>query len=511
MARIELLDLPQELLDKIYTYLGWDESIDLEPQPGRLRVLSLISKRMRETVIPRLFRTVTLSLRWQNGILIEPGLFRLRKHCPELAQHIRGVHICTRRSITRTQHHALPPFVIPNDVHDWLDPASTGWRNDDHWDLKIYNEHRQCADSIALNLHNELAVGLQHHDPSNARAEVLISHMVGESGRARELRTTPTREIPGDAGIQTDPQTDVENMDEVKPRIDALAVVMLCLPSTLNRLIVDDGMFPPDALAQHEFVLHIAAMAMKLFADRLERLTAAISIRASRLGRRTVNLNREIISSEVISSLRNIKALTLAAHIHPLSSESSRSHAYVLPYVHRWLSTTCLSDLTIANVMISVAHGSPTDDYLPLISGLPSLQRLRLLDIFYLTPRFANDQSSTGIAWPEFLIAVRRGQPDVHIELRNLGYGTNPGTNLPDGALRWFKQALSPGLRVPLDREVRLMEDFESFLPLWEAEASERGVAAAEERKSGALVDMAMGTRGIQHNVRQDQGEWRDL
>ena len=45
------------------------------------------------------------------------------------------------------------------------------------------------------------------------------------------------------------------------------------------------------------------------------------------------------------------------------------------------------------------------------------------------------------------------------------------------------------------DREARLTQDFNDFIPLWEAEDSERGDQAKEARKDGKLVDLAMTSR----------------
>nr|POE59120.1 hypothetical protein CFP56_24390 [Quercus suber] len=519
MARMELLDLPQELLDEIYSYLDWDNSLDLEPQLDHLRVLSLVSKRMRESVIPLLFRTVTLALRWQDDVLVEPALFRLRRYCPELARYIRGVHICTRSLLTTAQHHFLPPFVVSGDVHDWLDPASTSWRNHNDWDSRIYNDHRECADAVALNLHNELPASYQVPDAASLRAEHLISHMVGESGRARELRLTTTHGHLDNTILRRDAGGISEQLDDseaqgvplaAKARIDALAIVLLCLPPTLNHLIVNSSFVFSVSDPQQEFVLHMMAMAIKLFANRIEDLSAAISARAMRRGRMIDNVNTGIISTELISSLRVIKSLTLAAHTKAPSQQTSTPRALLQDF-RRWLSATSLHDLTICNVMIDSTSSLPGDSLLTLVSGFPALRHLRLRDILYLHPRPANNQPSRNNTWLELLIAIRRSQPDVHLELRNLSYGAKPGTNLPAGALKWFRQVLAPGSTVSLEREFRLTEDFESFLSMWEAEASERGVAAAEERKSGALVDLAMGTRGMQHNVRQDQGEWMEI
>jgi hypothetical protein len=67
---------------------------------------------------------------------------------------------------------------------------------------------------------------------------------------------------------------------------------------------------------------------------------------------------------------------------------------------------------------------------------------------------------------------------------------------LKHSATRWLlEEAIPIGCTVNYERETRLLEDFQSFQPLWAAEDSQRGELAKEHRKDGKLVDMAMGSR----------------
>ena len=78
MAVHTILTLPTELLDRVYSYLDWDPSTSLQPvRPGIISI-SLTCKRLRETVLPLVFKNVTLKLRWVEGSLAEPALFRIR-------------------------------------------------------------------------------------------------------------------------------------------------------------------------------------------------------------------------------------------------------------------------------------------------------------------------------------------------------------------------------------------------------------------------------------------------
>lgn len=91
-----LLELPTELLDNIFSYLDWDRSRSLYPEREDLVNISLTCRRLRKALSPTIFRDVVLRLRWQewrDGQLVEPCLYKLRKHCPELAAHVRCVYI----------------------------------------------------------------------------------------------------------------------------------------------------------------------------------------------------------------------------------------------------------------------------------------------------------------------------------------------------------------------------------------------------------------------------------
>lgn len=91
-----LTSLPTELLDHIFAYLDWDSSIDLYPYPEAKRDVinaSITCRLLRTVLTPFVFRDVVLKLRWAGGVLVEPGLLRLRLQRQHLTKHIRSVYI----------------------------------------------------------------------------------------------------------------------------------------------------------------------------------------------------------------------------------------------------------------------------------------------------------------------------------------------------------------------------------------------------------------------------------
>jgi hypothetical protein len=74
-----ILSLPNELLEDISSYLDWDSKESLTPVRPDIVAISLTCSQLRLAVLPILFRHVKLVLRWDEGSLIEPKLFGLRR------------------------------------------------------------------------------------------------------------------------------------------------------------------------------------------------------------------------------------------------------------------------------------------------------------------------------------------------------------------------------------------------------------------------------------------------
>ncbi|KAK5111761.1 hypothetical protein LTR62_004681 [Meristemomyces frigidus] len=116
-----LLDLPTELLDNVYHYLDWDRTVALIPVRPSIREISLTCKSLRNSILPRLFRSVSLCLRWVDGHLLEPELYRLRRDRPDLARHVRCVCITIKLRGQPGAQNGASTFQVPLEREDWLD------------------------------------------------------------------------------------------------------------------------------------------------------------------------------------------------------------------------------------------------------------------------------------------------------------------------------------------------------------------------------------------------------
>lgn len=88
----------------------------------------------------------------------------------------------------------------------------------------------------------------------------------------------------------------------------------------------------------------------------------------------------------------------------------------------------------------------------------------------------------------------------TEIQLKDLTGHVTQESMLPACAVAWIRDMAIPiGAVVDLERQDRLLEDFQSFLPMWIAEEEDdRGVMALKEwdRALGRnLCDAAMSTR----------------
>ncbi|KAK5115388.1 hypothetical protein LTR85_009848 [Meristemomyces frigidus] len=566
MAPKGILDLPAELLDRIYSYLDWNRTTDLIPERPDIRRISLTCKHLRESIIPLLFRNVTLCLRWVDGALTEPSLFPLRRHRPDLAQHIRCVYISTK--VGRLEYwpnpeesqHARPLFSVPEDVEDWLNPELAVWPDSRHY-AELNAAHRERVDAVVGELFKGVSESYEMAmDAGSGTAEAMVCQMVAQTSYASRKqkealdgarasgaplfsrpvqRRRTEQQIGSGAGSGADQADDdpspamawrMRSADQhLKQQTDALATVMLCLPATVIELIFEACVHGPDKSPQNQYAMHVAAASIQVFAGRLESLTAVVSNHLRpRPNLRHPNGNlmgtvetadAKTVTPEVIAGLTGLKNLVLAStvdaqgifHFGGLQRDSpnlERWHA--LPAIHN------LASLDFWNMHIS------DEDAEKLVKAIPhfhAVQRIGLKNICLSTRSVAarlnpNNVASREVAWLRFLIALRRVMPGAVIELGNPHCEVSQTRGLlSQSAVSWLVvEAVPAGSIVDHQREERLFEDFESFLPLWEAEDSFRGSQAAEERKSGELVDAAMCSRWKQFaNVRRDQGEWMTI
>lgn len=141
-----------------------------------------------------------------------------------------------------------------------------------------------------------------------------------------------------------------------------------------------------------------------------------------------------------------------------------------------------------------------TTELLQLIRGFDSVEKLVLQSIVLCLPRGHNPNGYTyPRIWLSFCLDLRKTmQQSVKIELGDLrGAASGP---LPVCAAIWIQNmAIPPRAVIDFEREERLMEDFDSFLPMWAAEEEmDRGKSALEEWKRSlgrGLCDSAMSRR----------------
>ncbi|TKA27631.1 hypothetical protein B0A50_04463 [Salinomyces thailandicus] len=569
-----LLTLPPELLDRIFAYLDWDRTAHFTPHRPDIFNISLSCRHLRHSVIPLLFRNVTLCLRWVDGELLEPALYRLRRETPHLAQHIRTVYIRSRlgfrpgRSIEETQP---TRFAAPEDLEDWLSPELALSSGESEANRKYYERlhasHRDCIDKALRELYERVS---QSHvvAPEVGTAEQVMRSLVAQTSYAslrqkaliadqrargtqlyyRSTEISHAQSHLGSASFSLDPREEEDDEDahypapawhmgpsekRIKRTVDALAVVMLCLPPTVTEMVFQ-GDDCPDAYAI--FALHVAAALLEVYATRLEILgtdgneletedertvhTITQAHVAGVTNLRTLRLARMGLKSKAVAARQNTSAPYELTRWHGLPAEHLRS-------LEIW--DTDFKDDDLDTLLKSFEHFSQTS---PLKSV--SLRNVSLTDRrstlgwrranLLRTPAPATPLAEVPeLMWLRFLISLRRTSPATRMELSGLSASMGRANCvLGPSATHWLStEALPPfpvGFEperlqsvVDFQREERLLEDFESLLPLWEAEDSARGEDAAKHRlsKGGELADAAMCSRWrTVKNVTMDQGEW---
>lgn len=546
-----ILDLPAELLDRIYSYIDWDHTASLIPKRDDVFNISLTCKHLRQSAIPLIFRNVTLRLRCTNGGLLEPRLYLLRRQRPDLAQHVRCVHISTRLGHRPYGKDDNPYFSTPQDLEDWLNPELVVWPGNRHY-VELNAAHRERVQVLVKELARKVSeshgrvedVGTAEHVIRQMVAKTVypsqmyqnlpkITELHTQAPSARPVLPHPLhhgrhqRRLGLNVGFQND-DFDVDGDpsipeylpmqpedQQLKRQADALAVVMLCLPATVTALVIESCIQDTMESPANKVGMHVAAAAMEVFSTRLESLTVAISHHRTTAGRVREPPTPNTITLEIISKLTNLKALILSTTADPAGAVPVGLLQSDVQLTDRWTSlpTHTLSHLEIWNMTASTPDLAKLHD---LAKALSPLQTIRLQNICISTVNARNmgQDDVRGRSWLGFLTSLRRSIPTAVILLGNLNTEHQfQRTALSASALRWLAtEAIPIGVVIDAQREERLFEDFESFLPLWEAEDSARGEQAAEQRKSGVLVDAAMCSRWKQfENVRKDRGEWTTM
>ncbi|KAK5175330.1 uncharacterized protein LTR77_000468 [Saxophila tyrrhenica] len=381
------------------------------------------------------------------------------------------------------------PLTVPDTLFDWIDPA--GSVSSEH-SKHTARSHRQRVEAYAETIFNSREnIETIRQGPHGLRehADNLVCKLFGPT-RGLLYISSANREasVENVEFSREEPPTaprgpKLDKSRRFKLQLDALVLVVLCLPPTIRSLIFeavpnDDGRHD---LWQSSLAIQVAAVTMKIFGDRLESLTALISDRTD------VKMLQEIASVENCRNLGMVKSLCISASSR---SKSVASRTTLNTELCRWhaLSTTVthvsLWDLT-----------SEPQALAELVTGFTNAKTLTLNSIALRSPHhiLRQNRDREFMVWPTFLIDLRRQMPLLEIELRHV-HGLE---DLGGSAVKWIlDEAIPVGHAVGFERQERLMEDFENFQFLWHAEDSERGELARKDRGYGKLVDMAMWSRG---------------
>ncbi|KAK3112971.1 hypothetical protein LTR53_010205 [Teratosphaeriaceae sp. CCFEE 6253] len=335
---------------------------------------------------------------------------------------------------------------------------------------------------------------------------------------------------------------DLQHLQRHKLALDALATLMLCLPATLTDLVFEEPSHGQEQQPWCRFAHHLFAITARVFGpQRLRSLTMATSSFTG--GGGAAAAQRRILRSRLIPSasilapgvnaedatpqsahqLTALKRLVLANAASPpenINRHNAHPPATLLAPWDTPVLHTHLTHLELWNLSLT------DDDVAPLATFLSHFTALRSLLVkqpCYATagvpsriyPHATSNNALLGA--PVLLtlaLALRRALPGTtDLTLDNPTYALlrQPPAPLPPSAQTWLAAHATRSDAPPIDfqREERLAEDFESFLPLWEAEDGARGAAAGEWRRAlgGELADRAMGARGrVFENVRRDGG-----
>lgn len=503
-----ILDLPHELLDKVFGYLAWSPLQSLTPSSSDITNISLSCRSLREAILPTLFRNVRLKLRWVDGAIVEPGLYRLRREAPHLAKLVRCVHVQTEYG--KFDDRRLRPFTVPQALGDWTTPATVREEGS-----ALETAHRKRILEIADGLYGD--EDPDPPTPMHGEIERLARAFFNQPDHYNE-RVDADGSIPprqaslggnalhssrgAEVGLSALALKAKHNARKERLALDALIVCMVCLPPQMTTLIFEAVPIDMHDQLQHVFALGVCSLAMKIFADRLQDMK--MISRSLDAGRRlhapndpAVNDDYIATLSPVVPTLRSITSLTLASTTG-ISDRLSRHNLDAIRATEWRVEplTTNITHLSLRNITDNRSN------FFNFIKSFPSLTDLTMSGLKLgpdMGTGFVRQQHRTSDdpLWLLFLISIRLQRRDLHLHLGNLLQWHAPDT-LPASAVRWLaEEAVPVGAKVDFERETRLTEDFGSFMvSLWTVDDGERGDVARQDPGLGRLVDDAFNTRG---------------
>jgi len=257
------------------------------------------------------------------------------------------------------------------------------------------------------------------------------------------------------------PRAPTSRSRDLKLQLDALVLVVLCLPPTVKSIVFEA--IPKDHcsqdLWQSYFASQVASVAMQIYGDRLQTFTAIISDQDE------CGIIGKLATAQNLEKLEAVNTLSIGVDS---KRHSSRHHARFIDELAKWHAlSTKITHLTLWDLNID------PQALVELIKGFTRAQTLAMNNINLLpnihTARNFHDR--TYMIWPTFLIDLRRQMPSLAVDLHNMrSYLTR---TIGRSAITWLvEEAIPTGCTVDVERETRLLEDYESFQPLWLAEDS---------------------------------------
>lgn len=464
---MSIVGLPNEILDQIFDLVDWNPALDLFPCKLDVISASLSCKQLRKALLPRVFRDVTLRLRWAGpGSLVEPSLMRLLSQQPALADHVRCIYV--KSSYDSWRHDDSTPLLnLPLSISNWQ-------RQQVEHPVSPAHQHRLASAARQW----ESAWGGEQdqlmRSPADIIAAIIIKNLQDKRPNARE-------------------------------ELEALAICILGVPEKTHTLLFNAFPDSDTSNSRHRFSLCVAATLASLMKDQITTFTVGTtfpmgttdwSLRHGMIGERRASSDVGIFGSNYFStaSLKTLNIKRLALSMDDKVT-NRRNAGLFLHGLDRWKTLSS----TVLELDLRFIHAD-SRDFIQFVTAFNHLETLRL-DAIQLqldqTHGPVNEALKARV-WLSFAIELRRAMPQVVVRYRRL-YGATVDTELSEDACAWIFHALPPGALVDADRQERLITDFDSFGALWQAESGPRGAEARADWAStgghGNLCDMAMMSR----------------
>lgn len=275
---------------------------------------------------------------------------------------------------------------------------------------------------------------------------------------------------------------------------------MLCVPASVTKIVFKAHMEGIQNKDKNIYSHRLLSIALDLLHDRLHDLTIISNQSVRRLGmsrRQIANAGSEVVDQDWIpeSVIQNLSLRRLTLAVNDEYSFHKNPTAFVSQGFQRWTQLAS----TVRELDIRYTKGE-WHELVQFVKSFEALTSVRLQDCIvnalYQAPMTQTREFEQHI-WLNFAIEVRRAFPHAKIELSNL-WRPVVADRLPNSAVRWIlTQAVPEGGLIDVEREVRLLEDFVSFLPMWSAEDGQRGSQAMNDwtKQRGPLSDGAMSRR----------------